>query len=371
MSTIRDPAVITNAGRQMMTAGGDIAYTKATLYGQDISHLTKDQLESLTSIGNPLMTVPVGISDKNNAGANTTVVLEATFQNTDLKADLPYTAVGFFAKRGDDAEKLVILGVANAGACLAATSPDGIATDALDIKVAIAIGDATNVTAVIDPAGSVTPATLNSAISKTTHDLTAKIDTKADKTDVNNLQNKVTSQEIEITALRGGEEPLKANREIGNRNYLLNSKDFSSNWITGPSVHIESQTFLGGTIIKFDNNGNGPNALTQVFTDCIPGILTWSVWAKADNSGDTLHTELFGGGGLTDQKLNQGWQKYIFHGAMNPSRYQIYFWGNSTNKGPVYIALPNLKSGMIITDWTPAPEDFQTQIDDLKSHLGK
>ena len=44
MSLIRDPATITKVGRQMMTAGGDITYTKATLYGQDISHLTKDQL---------------------------------------------------------------------------------------------------------------------------------------------------------------------------------------------------------------------------------------------------------------------------------------------------------------------------------------
>lgn len=30
-----------------------------------------------------------------------------------------------------------------------------------------------------------------------------------------------------------------------------------------------------------------------------------------------------------------------------------------------------LEIGDIPTDWTPAPEDFQTQIDDLKSHLGK
>ena len=184
MSTIRDPAVITTAGRQMMTAGGDISYTKAVLFGQDISHLTQEQLVSLTSIGNPLMTVPVGISDKNNAGANTTVVLEATFQNTDLKADLPYKAVGFFAKKDNGEEKLVILGVANSGAYLAAASPDGVASDALDVKVAIAIGDATSVTAVVDPAGSVTPATLSGAINKATHDLTAKIDTKVDKTDV-------------------------------------------------------------------------------------------------------------------------------------------------------------------------------------------
>lgn len=183
MSLIRDPATITKVGRQMMTAGGDITYTKATLYGQDISHLTKDQLESLTSIGSPLMTVPVGISDKSVNGSATTIVLEATFQNSNLKADLPYTAVGFFAKKGDD-EKLVLVGVADPGAYLVATPPDGIATDALDIKVAISIGDAASVTAVVDPAGSVTPATLNGAINKATHDLTAQIDTKADKTTV-------------------------------------------------------------------------------------------------------------------------------------------------------------------------------------------
>lgn len=194
-----------------MTAGGDITYTKATLYGQDISHLTKDQLESLTSIGSPLMTVPVGISDKSDNDNATTVVIEATFQNANLKADLPYTAVGFFAKRGDDAEKLVLVGVANPGAYLVATPPDGIATDALDIKVAIAIGDATSVTAVVDPAGSVTPATLNGAINNLAHDLTAKInanqdstakklDTKADKTTVSDqLATKANQSDLDKT----------------------------------------------------------------------------------------------------------------------------------------------------------------------------
>ena len=194
MSTIRDPATITKVGRQMMTAGGDITYTKATLYGQDISHLTKDQLESLTSIGNPLVTVPLGISDKNDNGNGTTVILEATFQNSNLKADLPYTAVGFFAKRGDDAEKLIAVGVATEGAYLAATSPDGVATDALDLKLAIAIGDATSVTATVDPAGSVTPATLNGAISETKQVLTALIDTKASQSNLDQTNAEVAKK---------------------------------------------------------------------------------------------------------------------------------------------------------------------------------
>lgn len=191
MSAIRDPAYITNAGRTMITAGGDISYTKAILYGQDISHLEKAQIEALTTIGNPLLEVKVGISDKKNTDNQTTVVLESTFQNSNLKSDLPYTAVGFFAKKGNDEEKLVLVAVANAGAYLSATRPDGVATDALDLKVAITIGDAANVTAVVDPSGSVTPATLSGAITKATQDLTALIDTKADKKTVDDEISKI------------------------------------------------------------------------------------------------------------------------------------------------------------------------------------
>ena len=193
MSTIRDPAYITDAGRTMMTAGGDVTYTKAVLYGQDISHLTSDQVKALTTIGNPLKEVKVGISDKQNTDRGTTVILEATFQNDNLKADLPYSAVGFFAQKGND-EKLIAVAVANAGAYLTATSPDGVATDALDLKLAIAIGDATNVTATVDPAGSVTPATLNGAINQVTHDLTAQIDTKADSTDLDKTNTEVAKK---------------------------------------------------------------------------------------------------------------------------------------------------------------------------------
>lgn len=197
MSTIRDPAYITNAGRTMMTAGGEVTYTKAVLYGQDISGLSDSQIKALTSLGNPLREVKIGVSDKQSSDSGSTVILEAVFQNSDLKADLQYKAVGFFARK-NDMEQLVIVAVANQGAYLAATNPDGVATDALDLKIAVKIGDATNVTATVDPAGSVTPATLNGAINKATHDLTAKIDTKADKTTVESeLAIKANSTDID------------------------------------------------------------------------------------------------------------------------------------------------------------------------------
>lgn len=197
MSTIRDPAYITNAGRTMMTAGGEVTYTKAVLYGQDISGLSDSQIKALTSLGNPLREVKIGVSDKQSSDSGSTVILEAVFQNSDLKADLEYKAVGFFARK-NDVEQLVIVAVANQGAYLAATNPDGVATDALDLKIAVKIGDATNVTATVDPAGSVTPATLNGAINKATHDLTAKIDTKADKTTVESeLSIKANSTDVD------------------------------------------------------------------------------------------------------------------------------------------------------------------------------
>ena len=210
MSTIRDPAYITNAGRTMMTAGGEVTYTKAVLYGQDISGLSDSQIKALTSLGNPLREVKIGVSDKQSSDSGSTVILEAVFQNSDLKADLEYKAVGFFARK-NDVEQLVIVAVANQGAYLAATNPDGVATDALDLKIAVKIGDATSVTAVIDPAGSVTPATLNGAINNLAHDLTAKIDanqdstakaldTKADKTAVaDQLATKANQSDLDKT----------------------------------------------------------------------------------------------------------------------------------------------------------------------------
>ena len=193
MSTIRDPAYITNAGRTMMTAGGEVTYTKAVLYGQDISGLSDSQIKALTSLGNPLREVKIGVSNKQSSDSGSTVILEAVFQNSDLKTDLQYKAVGFFARK-NDMEQLVIVAVANQGAYLAATNPDGVATDALDLKIAVKIGDATSVTAVIDPAGSVTPATLNGAINKLDHDLTAQIETKADSTDLDKTNAEVAKK---------------------------------------------------------------------------------------------------------------------------------------------------------------------------------
>ena len=236
MSSIRDPAYITDTGQTMMTAGGDITYTKAVLYGQDISNLRTDQIKALTTIGNPLRETQMGVSGKKDTDGHTTVILEATFQNNNLKADLPYTAVGFFARK-DDKEKLVAVAVANKGTYLAATSPDGVATDALDLKLAITIGDTANVTTMIDPAGSVTPATLNGTIDKVTQSLTAKIDTKADSEATQKaLDKKANKADVEASlATKANSTDLdKTNAEVAKK---ANSDDVKAQ-IDGVSKSI-------------------------------------------------------------------------------------------------------------------------------------
>ena len=69
---------------------------------------------------------------------------------------------------------------------------------------------------------------------------------------------------------------------------------------------------------------------------------TWTFWARADNAGDTIHTELWGGGGVADISLTTNWKKYQSQGNFKSSYQWLYFWGNSSNKGNVYVKLPCL-----------------------------
>lgn len=292
MSTIRDPAYITNAGRTMMTAGGEVTYTKAVLYGQDISGLSDSQIKALTSLGNPLREVKIGVSDKQSSDSGSTVILEAVFQNSDLKADLEYKAVGFFARK-NDVEQLVIVAVANQGAYLAATNPDGVATDALDLKIAVKIGDATSVTAVIDPAGSVTPASLNSAIKQATQELTAKIDTKSNSQDVQNALN----QKADKSTV---EDSLATKANVTDLNQLSSelAKKAESSYLANLVTEVNKKANSDDVTAQISDVNKSINAVSDTVTknkDTIDkqiASLTTTVNAKVDASYSYSREEL-------------------------------------------------------------------------------
>ncbi|MFR0770907.1 MAG: hypothetical protein ACLSH6_00925 [Limosilactobacillus pontis] len=68
----------------------------------------------------------------------------------------------------------------------------------------------------------------------------------------------------------------------------------------------------------------------------------WTFWARADNAGDIVHTELWGGSGHKELVLTAEWKRYQSQGQFKPNYQMLYFWGLDSNKGNVYVKLPYL-----------------------------
>lgn len=62
----------------------------------------------------------------------------------------------------------------------------------------------------------------------------------------------------------------------------------------------------------------------------------WTFEAKAESSGDEIHTEMWGGAGYTNYALTTDWKQYSTSGIPNPAHNNFYFW-NSSNHGNVYL----------------------------------
>ena len=162
-----------------------------------------------------------------------------------------------------------------------------------------------------------------------------------------------------------GQRIMRSGDQIGGRNYLLHTSDFSKGWgLSKEHGGVTNDTYLGGKIVLLKNNGQSFNNFSQDLPNELSNKdVIWSCFAKADIAGDMLHTEPWGSNGC-NQALTTEWQRYSFAGRLsdnkNGHKTTLFFWGIDTNKGNVYIALPKLEIGSVATDWTPAPEDFLT-----------
>ena len=158
------------------------------------------------------------------------------------------------------------------------------------------------------------------------------------------------------------------NLQVGTRNLLHHSDTFDG-WHKGSSVSISSEKYLNGSVAVLQNSGSGGNALysgLDVTND--EKHITWTVYARADNNGDKLHTELWGGGGLTDQPLTTEWKRYKFTGDRADTYNSFYLWGVNTNKGNIYVALPFAVIGNTIGSWSPNPDDINQSIKDATEY---
>lgn len=166
----------------------------------------------------------------------------------------------------------------------------------------------------------------------------------------NGIQNQITATANSLNVRIG-------DLTVGGGNLLHNSNTFDG-WHKGPTVSIAGSKYLNGTVAILAPGGSGGNALESA-SDSGPSNqnLTWTVLARADNAGDKLHTELWGGGGLTEQPLTTEWKKYRFTGRQNKNNKSFYLWGCQGNKGNINVALPMLYSGSIDRDWAMNSDD--------------
>ncbi|MCD7134019.1 hypothetical protein LTY58_02760 [Limosilactobacillus rudii] len=150
--------------------------------------------------------------------------------------------------------------------------------------------------------------------------------------------------------------------KVGTSNLLHDSDTFSS-WYKGPSISISTDKYLNGAIAVLKNTGSGGDSLNaQLDGPYDNQPVTWTVYARADNAGDKLHTELWGGGGITDQALTTDWQVYKFTGKRDTRNHSFYLWGCQGNKGNVYAVLPFAVVGNIIGNWAPNASDIADKI---------
>lgn len=145
--------------------------------------------------------------------------------------------------------------------------------------------------------------------------------------------------------------------QVGTSNLLHHSDTFEG-WYKGASVSISNEKYLNGSVAILNNSGSGVNALNADLDGPYNNQpISWAVYAKADNAGDKLHTELWGGGGFTDQALSTEWKTYKFTGQRDARNHAFYLWGCQSNKGNIYIALPFAVVGNYIGTWLANPDD--------------
>ncbi|MGJ3757131.1 tail fiber domain-containing protein [Limosilactobacillus fermentum] len=217
-----------------------------------------------------------------------------------------------------------------------------------------------------------------SGLKKTTSDNAGNIATL--QADAKTLTNQMSSAQGDISTLKqtasdfsskvSGMETSLANAnnrldnlKVGTSNLLHHSDTFDG-WGKGNSVTVTSNKYLNGTIAVLGNNeiGGGNKIWASLDGPYDNQPVTWTVYAKADNAGDKLHTELWGGGGYTDQPLTNNWQVYQFTGQRNVAQPYFYFWGRRGNKGNIYVALPFAVVGNAIGTWEPNSADIADKI---------
>lgn len=158
--------IITDSGRKMLVevdgAKGQLTYTRAALFKQDIKGLSEDDQIALTELIGQQIETPLEVTQIQD----TTVTVSASFNNSKVSQDLPFNTIGWYAKTSvDNVEQLMAVTPSLTEQTLVA-GVEGASTSALDIDMVF--GRSHNTTVVLSPkqAGVVSAPQLAASIQK-------------------------------------------------------------------------------------------------------------------------------------------------------------------------------------------------------------
>lgn len=213
--------------------------------------------------------------------------------------------------------------------------------------------------------------TLNQTVSNlsaTVSNNTTTIAAKADNSVVTTLSNTVTNIQADLTGYKttvSNTYTTKTdfiNLEIGGRNLLLGTEDFSTNLWNFLEFWTKDGNYNGFTVIK----QGAWRGISQNISVTTGEIYTFSAWIKNGNNGNTYLFTNNDTGVTTEPSHYFGviteWTRISItftvttSGAIHP-RFE-----NAVDDGWLYICGMKLEKGNKATDWTPAPEDIDSQI---------
>lgn len=207
---------------------------------------------------------------------------------------------------------------------------------------------------------------------------------KSMTTNVTNLQNTVTTQGTQLTAVQGQlsskvwQQDITTavnNLQIGGRNLLLNTAGNNSfeHWdayrVSNPVI-VKDTERVSGNALKFTSTGGGLYQRKGGKADDSGGTyaagttITISGYIKSNKAKATLAVSCEGGGDGTTKvvstPLENTWYYFSFTTTPSKNWATMTFYGE--NGVDYYLGDLKLEYGEKATTWTPAPEDIDSDI---------
>ncbi|COI16750.1 PblB [Streptococcus pneumoniae] len=185
--------------------------------------------------------------------------------------------------------------------------------------------------------------------------------------DISTLQQRADGFEATVTKVN--------NLAVGGRNLLLNSKILS--WVIGNNtattstkVSYDSVTNMWHITAPKGGSDNAGIYFSQT-NNVSKAIAKGQQWAFSfDIKGTGVYSQFGIEGSSPFNKLSGNvptdWTRVSSTGTATGTNAIIIYFNSIDVALDVYIKLPKLESGNISTDWTPAPEDVDTQLAQVK-----